>query len=170
MNKHILITIIVLTAVLIGGYRYGVRQYDLGYKEGWTAAIESTVVAPATPEVPDTVQTQAAVVTQTETIVRPKTANDTASVVVTTEKPVVAATVNGKPYTFDAKTEVLQTGVKTYGTVNIRIPERRWTIGLGTDGRRAAYMLKAPIGKSAVGLWVAGSGREKIMGGLSVSF
>lgn len=170
MNKHVLITIIVLVAVLVGGYRYGSYQRDLGYKAGWTAAIESTAYAPAAPERPDTVQAQTAVVSKTETVVRPKTASDTASVVVTTEKPVVAATVNGKPYTFDAKTEVLQTGVKTYGTVNIRVPERRWVVGLGTDGKRAAYMLKAPIGKSAVGLWVAGSGREKIMGGLSVSF
>jgi len=170
MNKHILITIIVLTAVLIGGYRYGVRQYDLGYREGWTAAIESTAAVPAVPERPDTVQAQAAVVTHTETIVRPKTASDTASVVIKTEAPKVAATVNGKPYTFDAQTEVLQTGVKTFGTVNIKIPERRWVVGLGTDGRRAAYMVKAPIGKSAVGLWVAGSGRDKVMGGLSVSF
>lgn len=170
MNKNVLIEAIVLIAVLVGGYQYGVQRYDLGYREGWTAAIESTASVPAVPVVSDTVQAQTAVVTQTETIVRPKTANDTASVVVTTEKPVVAATVNGKPYTFDAKTEVLQTGVKTYGTVNIRIPERRWVVGLGTDGKRAAYMVKAPIGKSAVGLWVAGSGREKIMGGLSVSF
>jgi len=170
MNKYVLITIVVLIAVLIGGYRYGVRQYDLGYREGWTAAIESTAYAPAVPERPDTVQTQAAVVTQTETVVRPKTANDKASVVITTEKPVVTATVNGKAYDFKPQTEVLQTGVKTYGTVNIRIPERRWVVGLGTDGKRAAYMVKAPIGKSAVGLWVAGSGRKKIMGGLSVSF
>lgn len=170
MNKYVLITIVVLIAVLIGGYQYGVRQYDLGYREGWTAAIESTAPVPAVPAVPDTVQTQAAVVTHTETIVRPKTGADKASVVVTTEAPKVAATVNGKPYTFDAKTEVLQTGVKTYGTVNIRIPERRWVVGLGTDGKRAAYMVKAPIGKSAVGLWVAGAGRDKIMVGLSVSF
>lgn len=170
MNKYILITVIVLIAALVGGYRYGSYQRDLGYKAGWTAAIESTAPVPAVPAVPDTVQTQAAVVTQTDTVVRPKTASDTASVVIKTEAPKVAATVNGKPYTFDAQTEVLQTGVKTFGTVNIRIPERRWTIGLGTDGRRAAYMVKAPIGKSAVGLWVAGSGRDKIMGGLSVSF
>lgn len=170
MNKHILITIIVLAVVLIGGYRYGSYQRDLGYKAGWTAAIESTAYAPAVPERPDTVQTQAAVVTHTETVVRPKTTSDTASVVIKTDAPKVAATVNGKPYTFDAKSEVLQTGVKTYGTVNIRVPERRWVVGLGTDGRRAAYMVKAPIGKSAVGLWVAGAGRDKVMGGLSVSF
>lgn len=170
MNKYILITVIVLIAALVGGYQYGVQRYDLGYREGWTAAIESTAAVPATPEVPDTVQAQAAIVSKTETVVRPKTTSDTASVVVTTDAPKIAATVNGKPYTFDAKTEVLQTGVKTYGTVNIKIPERHWVVGLGTDGKRAAYMVKAPIGKSAVGLWVAGSGRDKIMGGLSVSF
>ena len=170
MNARILIGIIVLAAALIGGYRYGSYQHDLGYREGWTAAIESTASVPAVSEQQDTVQAQTAVVTQTETIVRPKTANDTASVVIATEKPVVTATVNGKAYDFKPQTEVLQTGVKTYGTVNIRVPERRWVVGLGTDGRRAAYMVKAPIGKSAVGLWVAGSGREKIMGGLSVSF
>ena len=169
MNARILICIIVLVAAL-GGYRYGVRQYDLGYKAGWTAAVEATASVPAVPEQHDTVQAQAAVVTQTETVVRPKTTSDTASVVVKTEAPKVAATVNGKQYTFDAKTEVLQTGVKTYGTVNIRVPERRWVVGLGTDGKRAAYMVKAPIGKSAVGLWVAGSGRDKVMGGLSISF
>ena len=170
MNKYILIGIIVLVVALVGGYQYGSYQRDLGYKAGWTAAIKSTASVPAVPERPDTVQAQTAVVTQTETVVRPKTASDKASVVITTEKPVVTATVNGKTYDFKPQTEVLQTGVKTYGTVNIRIPERRWVVGLGTDGRRAAYMLKAPIGKSAVGLWVAGSGREKVMGGLSVSF
>lgn len=170
MNKHILITIIVLVAVLIGGYRYGCYQHDLGYKAGWTAAIEATASVPAVSEQQDTVQAQTAIVTQTETVVRPKTASDTASVVVKTEAPKVAVKVNDKTYDFKPQTEVLQTGVKTYGTVNIRIPERRWVVGLGTDGRRAAYMVKAPIGKSAVGLWVAGSGREKVMGGLSVSF
>lgn len=170
MNKHILIGIIVLVAVLVGGYRYGYYQHDLGYKAGWTAAVEATASVPAVSEQQDTVQAQTAVVSKTETVVRPKTANDKASVVITTEKPVVTATVNGKAYDFKPQTEVLQTGVKTYGTVNIRIPERRWVVGLGTDGKRAAYMVKAPIGKSAVGIWVAGSGREKIMGGLSVSF
>ena len=170
MNKHVLIGFIVLVAAIVGGYRYGCYQRDLGYREGWTAAIESTASVPAVPERPDTVQAQTAVVTQTETVVRPKTASDKASVVVKTEAPKVAVKVNDKTYDFKPHTEVLQTGVRTYGTVNIRIPERRWVVGLGTDGRRAAYMVKAPIGKSAVGLWVAGSGREKIMGGLSVSF
>ena len=61
--------------------------------------------------------------------------------------------------------------MKTTGVISVRVPERRWVAGIGYGkDRKVSYMLKAPIGKSAVGVWVAGSGKKNFMGGLSVSF
>jgi len=180
-NTKVLCSITAIVAViLIGLYGYK-HAYDKGYEKGnkdgyecgYAAALD-IVPAPK----PDTVQAGVAVVTKTETTVRPKTqaeiANNAPSVVVTTEAPKVTASVNGKKYDFEPKTEVLQTGVKTTATISVKVPERRWKIGLGIDNdKEPAYMLTGPI-KGAVGFWVAGSGihsgKHKVMGGVSISF
>ena len=171
LNKvQTIIAVVVLLCFLIGGYYYGENQYKKGYDAGYTACAESMSV-PIVVQKPDTVQASVGVATTTTTTVRPKTKEDTASVVVKTEAPKVVATVNGKKYDFKPQSEVLDTTVKTTGVINIRVPERRWVVGVGySKDKSVGYMLKAPIGKSAVGVWVAGSGKKNVMGGLSVSF
>lgn len=166
-NIYIVVAVAVLLCFLLGGYYYGKDEYKKGYNAGYTYALESMSVPVV--QKPDTATVQTGVVTTVEATVKPKPTPTTPDVVITTEAPKVSASVNGKEYTFDAKSEYLQAGAKTSASISVKIPERRWTIGLGTDGRRASYMLKAPI-NGAVGLWIAGSGRDKIMGGLSVSF
>ena len=169
INIYIVVAVAVLVCFLLGGYYYGKEQYKNGYNAGYTHALESMSVPIEVVQKPDTATVQTGVVTTVEATVKPKPTPTTPDVVITTEAPKVSASVNGKEYTFDAKSEYLQAGAKTSASISVKIPERRWTIGLGTDGRKASYMLKAPI-KGAVGLWIAGSGREKIMGGVSVSF
>lgn len=159
----IIISIVsIIVAYTIGkkdGYKDG---YKVGYADG--IKIEETEKPKS-----DTVQTVAKVETTTTTTIRPKTTADKADVVIKTTPPTVTASVNGKKYEFKPQNEILETGIKTTATLNIKVPERRWTVGIGTDGHKPAYMIKAPI-RNAVGIWMAGSGRSKIMGGLSVSF
>lgn len=170
MRNWIIAIVILVAIALCGGYYYGTRQYRAGYDKGYTAGVESVHSVPIK-EKPDTVQTVATVKTETQTVVRPKTQQDTASVAVKVEKPVITATVNGKKYDFKPQSEVLDTTVKTTGVISVRVPERRWVAGIGYGkDKKVSYMLKAPIGKSAVGVWVAGSGKKNFMGGLSVSF
>lgn len=170
-NKiYIGIAVVIVMLGIIGGYYYGENQYKKGYDAGYTACAESMSV-PIVVQKPDTVQASVGVATTTTTMVRPKTKEDTASVVVKTEAPKVVATVNGKKYDFKPQSQVLDTTITTTGTINVRIPERRWVVGVGySKDKSVGYMLKAPIGKSAVGVWVAGSGKKNVMGGLSVSF
>ena len=119
----------------------------------------------------DTVQVGTSVSTCTETYVKPKQSKEAPSVVIKTEEPKIIATVNGKKYDFKPQSEVLDTTVKTTGVINVRIPERRWVAGIGYGkDKKVHYMLKAPIGKSAVGVWMSGSGKSNFAGGLSVSF
>lgn len=171
MNKlAVAVAVAIIALGVYGGYRYGTRQYKSGYDAGYVAGVESVHSVPIK-EKPDTVQTVATVKTETQTVVRPKTQQDTASVAVKVEKPVITATVNGKKYDFKPQSEVLDTTVKTTGVISVRVPERRWTAGIGYGkDRKVSYMLKAPICKSSVGLWVACSGKKNFMGGLSVSF
>lgn len=167
---YIAVAVAIIALGVYSGYRYGENQYKKGYDAGYTACAESMSV-PIVVQKPDTVQASVGVATTTTTTVRPKTKEDTASVVVKTEAPKVVATVNGKKYDFKPQSEVLDTTVKTTGVINVRIPERRWVVGVGySKDKSVGYMLKAPIGKSAVGVWVAGSGKKNVMGGLSVSF
>lgn len=171
--KHICIAVAIVAVLLLGLYVYK-RAYDSGYERGYdagyTACAESMSV-PIQVVKPDTVQASVGVATTTQTYVRPKTQQDSASVEIKTEAPKLVATVNGKKYDFKPQSEVLDTTVKTTGVINVKIPERRWTAGIGYGkDHKVSYMLKAPIGKSALGVWVAGSGRKNIMGGLSVSF
>lgn len=171
MNKHILITIIVLTAVLIGGYRYGVQQresgyssgYDVGYRDGYQERNRLALLENRNAN--DTVQNH----TKTETkIVYQKIPYTGTDVQVRTEKPVVTVEVNGKKQEVVQHSETADLAVKTETAVKIKVPERRWTFGIGTDGKRPMYMLKAPV-SGAVGAWVAG-GSHKVMGGVSISF
>ena len=167
---YIVVAVAIIALGVYGGYRYGENQYKKGYDAGYTACAESMSV-PIIVEKHDTVQASTAVTTTVTASVRQKQSTDKASVVVKTEEPKIVATVNGKKYDFKPKSEVLDTTVKTTGVINIRVPERRWVVGVGySKDKSVGYMLKAPIGKSAVGVWVAGSGKKNVMGGLSVSF
>ena len=171
MNKNVLIAAIVLIAVLIGGYRYGVQQresgygsgYDIGYRDGYQERNRLAILENG--KAADTVQTH----TKTETkIVYQKVPYNGTDVQIRTEKPVVTVEVNGKKQEVQQHTETADLAVKTETAVKIRVPERRWVFGIGTDGKKPMYMLKAPI-SGAVGAWVAG-GSHKFMGGVSISF
>lgn len=170
MRNWIIAIVVIVVIALCGGYYYGTMQYKAGYDKGYAVGVESVHSVPAKKEA-DTVQTVATVQTEAKTVVRPKTQQDTASVAVKVEQPKIVATVNGKKYDFKPQSEVLDTTVKTTGVISVRVPERRWVAGIGYGkDSKVSYMLKAPIGKSAVGVWVAGSGKKNFMGGLSVSF
>lgn len=171
MNKHILITIIVLTAVLIGGYRYGSYQHDLGYDTGYDVGYRdgyqerNRLAILENGKANDTVQNH----TKTETkIVYQKIPYNGTDVQIHTEKPIVTVDINGKKQQVHQKTETADLAVKTETAVKIKVPERRWVFGIGTDGKKPMYMLKAPV-SGAVGAWVAG-GSNKFMGGVSISF
>ena len=170
MRNYIITLIVLVTIALCGGYYYGTRQYRAGYDKGYVAGVESVHSVPIK-EKPDTVQTVATVQTSTQTVVRPKTTASEPSVAVKVEQPKIVATVNGKKYDFKPQSQVLDTTISTTGVISVRVPERRWVAGIGYGkDKKVSYMLKAPIGKSAVGVWVAGSGKKNFMGGLSVSF
>lgn len=170
MRNYFIALVVLVALALAGGYYYGTRQYRAGYDKGYVAGVESVHSVPIK-EKPDTVQTVATVQTEAKTVVRPKTTASEPSVAVKVEQPKIVATVNGKKYDFKPQSEVLDTTVKTTGVISVRVPERRWVAGIGYGkDKKVSYMLKAPIGKSAVGVWVAGSGKKNFMGGLSVSF
>ena len=164
---------VVVIAMLVGvacGYKLAYSRYYMArYDEGYAHALETVAVPIEVKK--DAVQVATAVQTTTQTVVRPKQSKEAPSVVIKTEEPKIVATVNGKKYDFKPQSEYLDTTVKTTGVINVRIPERRWVAGIGYGkDKKVHYMLKAPIGKSAVGVWVAGSGKKNVMGGLSVSF
>lgn len=164
--------LIVVVAGIVGscaGYsvayeKYYKPRYQAGYDVGYTDGYQERNRL-AQKEVADAIQSN----TKTETKIVyqtiPYNGND---VQVTTEKPVVTVSVNGKQQQVQQHSETADLAVKTETAVAIKIPERRWTFGVGTDGKKPMYMLKAPI-SGAVGAWVAG-GRHKFMGGVSISF
>lgn len=172
MDKSKLILIAAVIALLIGGYFYAEKRYDAGYNAGHMDgynkgysdgyADRNKLVAK---EISDAVvansKTETKIVYQTI----PYNGND---VQVHTEKPVVTVEVNGKKQEVQQHSETADLAVKTETAVKIKVPERRWSVGIGTDGKKPMYMLKAPV-KDAIGVWVAG-GSKKFMGGLSVSF
>lgn len=160
-----------LCALLAGlyiGYRFGVKRgledgYNNGYNAGYSAGYSAGYADKGAIQESSAVKTE----TKIEYIKIPYNGND---VQVTTPPPKVTVSVNGKKQEVNQKTETADLQVKTETDVKLKIPERRWSIGIGTDGHKATYMLKAPI-KGAVGAWVAGGGRDnRIMGGVSVSF
>lgn len=170
--KHICILAAAVGAILLilaGCKKLYDKGYAAGYDAGYTACAESMSVPIEVKQ--DTVQVGTTVSTCTETYVKPKKNKEEPSVVVKTEAPKIVATVNGKKYDFKPQSEYLDTTVKTTGVINVRIPERRWVAGIGYGkDKKVHYMLKAPIGKSAVGVWMSGSGKSNFAGGLSVSF
>jgi hypothetical protein len=177
MKRYMYIAIAVVAVILTayGCYRYGHSKgyadgnrdgYNTGYNTGYHAGYEDKnrlVVA----SVPDHVTAG----TKTETRIVYKTVPYSgADVKVTTPPPTVTVEVNGKKTEVAQKQETADLAVKTETAVKIKVPERRWTFGVGTDGHKATYMLKAPV-SGAVGAWVAGGGRDnRVMGGVSVSF
>ena len=169
-NKKLLIAYcVVVCCFLLGYFFHGKNRYNEGYAAGWTAAVEASCQLPEQPAAKaDTVTAAATTTVTATTTVQPRQTASDPVVAVKTETPKTTVTVNDKQYTFDAKTEVLQTGIKTQTDIKVKIPERRWVFGVGTDGKRPMYMLKAPI-SGAVGAWVAG-GSHKFMGGVSISF
>ena len=172
MDKLKLVLIAAIIALLIGGYFYAEKRYDAGYNDGYNTAYSkgysdgyadrNKLVAK---EISDAVvansKTETKIVYQTI----PYNGND---VQVHTEKPVVTVEVNGKKQEVQQHSETADLAVKTETAVKIKVPERKWSVGIGTDGKRPMYMLKAPV-KDAIGVWVAG-GSHKFMGGVSVSF
>lgn len=145
------------------GYENGHKTgYDAGYSAGYSDRNKL-----ADKQIADAVTAN----TKTETrVIYQKIPYTGSDVQVRTENPVVTVSVNGKQQEVKQHSETADLAVKTETAVKIRVPERRWKFGIGVDNRKKpAYMLSAPI-KGAVGAWVAGSGRNKIMGGLTISF
>ena len=173
-TKAAAVAVVLVVLGVVGYLLYG-RGYQSGYiaghKDGEAAAVAAYCQAADKPSKPDTVTVQSGVATTAQVAVRPRTDKEKESpaVQVTTEPPTVAVAVNGQKYDFKPQTEILTTGIKTTAAINVKVPERKWSVGIGTDGKKPAFMLKAPI-KGAVGAWVAGSTKNKIMGGITVSF
>lgn len=168
MNKWIIAGIIIVLCCLLGGYFYGKEQYSKGYSKGYEIGYSEGYQNAnmfKEKEIADAVQAN----TKTETKIVyqkiPYTGND---VQIKTEPPKVTVEVNGKKQEIQQHSETADLAVKSETAVKIKIPERRWKFGIGTDGKSVAGMLSFPI-KNAVGGWVAGS-KDKIMGGISISF
>lgn len=172
LTKDFKIEIFLIVLAIVGticGYFVGKNTgYKNGYDAGYANALES--VTPVEKPKEDTVQTAVAIKTETETHVKPKTSEKQADVVVNTAPPVIHASVNGKKYDFKPKSEYLDTTVKTTGVINVKVPERKYTFGVGYGkDKKVSYMLKVPV-KNAIGVWVAGSNKNNVMGGISISF
>lgn len=168
--RNVFIAVAALLVLAVGACYYAYENgyntgYDKGYQAGYTAGYQDRNRL-AEQEISDAVAAN----TKTETkIVYQKIPYTGSDVQVHTEKPVVTVEVNGKQQQIQQHSETADLAVKTETAVKIKIPERRWKIGLGTDGKKPAFMLSAPV-TGAVGVWVAGSTKNKIMGGVSISF
>lgn len=168
-HKINILLFILCIVIAIGSYVYGKNNgYKDGYEHGYAVALES--ITPIEKPKSDTVQTAVAIKTETETHVKPKTSEKQEDVVIKTTPPVIHASVNGKKYDFKTQSEYLNTEIKTTGVINVNLPERKnvFGIGYGKD-RKVSYMLKVPV-KNAIGVWVAGSNKNNVMGGVSISF
>lgn len=174
MRKTVLFVIIGILLVVGGMYlcfRHGHNTgYDKGYSVGYSKGYEDGYAERnklVSKEIADAVAMHSK--TETKIVYKevPYNGND---VQIKTEKPVVTVEVNGKKQEFEQTTTTADLAVKTESNVKIKIPERKWSFGIGTDGHKPVYMLKAPV-KNAIGVWVAGGGKDKrVMGGVSVSF
>lgn len=163
--KSALVAVAVIAAAIGASYLFYNRGHELGYHDGYRDGYNIGYSAGYTDKgklSENSVKTETKVVYQ-------KIPYTGADVQLETPPPTVTVSVNGKKQEVVQHQETADLQVKTETDVKLKIPERRWTVGLGTDGRRAAYMLKAPV-KGAVGLWIAGSGKSKVMGGVTVSF
>ena len=167
-NICIFTAVIAVILLILTGCK---RLYDKGYEAGYDAGYTACAEAMSIPIEVKPNQTVATVKTVTETVVKPKTKPGEPSVVIKTKEPEIVASVNGKKYDFKPTTEILETGIKTTGVISVKIPERKTVVGVGTDGRHVAGMIKVPvkIGTDATGLWIAGT-KGKVMGGVSISF
>ena len=174
-DKKLLVAyIVVVLCLLLGSYLHGESKYKDGYDAGYNEAYSKGYSDGyndrnklVQKEIADAVQ--ASTKTETKIVYQtiPYNGND---VQIKTEKPVVTVDINGKQQQVQQHTETADLAVKTETAVKIKVPERRWSIGIGTDGKKAAYMLKFPV-KGAVGGWVTAGGKDnRVMGGVSVSF
>lgn len=169
LKSYLMPIVCVLLCVLVGytsykaGHSKGVDDgynngYNAGYSKGYSDGYQDRNKLADN----STVKTETQIVYQKV----PYNGND---VQVHTEKPTVTVSVNGKKQEIQQHSETADLAVKTETAVAIKVPERRWSFGVGTDGKKPAFMLRAPV-KGAVGVWVAGSTNKKIMGGVSISF
>ena len=168
----IIAVVIILLACFITykiSYNKGIKDgyndgYNAGYSKGYSDGYEDR----------NKLTDNSTVKTETK-IVYQKVPYSGADVKVNTEPPKVTVEVNGKKQEVIQKQETADLAVKTETEVKIKVPEKRWSIGVGySDDKSVGYMLKAPlkVGKNSdnLGLWIAGSGKKRIMGGISVSF
>ena len=167
-KMSLIVSGIIICIILLCGYFYCEKKYDEGYdfghKDGYAKGYSDGYSDRNKLADNSTVKTE----TKIEYVKIPYNGND---VQIKTEPPKVTVEVNGKKQEIKQKQETADLAVKTESSLSIRIPERKWTFGVGTDGHGVSYMLKAPV-KDAVGVWIAGTGGrdKKIMGGVSISF
>lgn len=167
INKYWLI-IPLIVGIAVGFYFGNSHGHDDGYKDGYNAGYSKGYSDGY--EDRNKLVDNSTVKTETQ-IVYEKIPYAGHDVQIKTETPKVTLSVNGKKQEINQKTETADLAVKTETEVKLKIPERKWTFGVGTDGHGVSYMLKAPV-KDAVGVWIAGTGGrdKKVMGGVSISF
>lgn len=165
VGKYVVLLFIVGIVTFFAGKKVGYdKGYAVGYDKGYSAGYaerNKLVEKEIADAVAQNVKTETKIVYQKI----PYTGSD---VKVTTPPPKVTVEVNGKKQDIVQHQETADLAVKTETAVKIKIPERKWKIGIGTDGKKPAFMVSAPV-KNAVGVWVAGN-RQKVMGGISISF
>ena len=169
MNKTMIFAIgAIICLLILGCYFYSEERYsavyDIGYKDGYSKGYSDGYADR------NKLAEESNIKTETK-IIYEKIPYSGTDVQIKTEPPKVSLEINGKKTEINQKSETADLAVKTEATVKLKIPERKWTAGIGTDGHGVSYMIKAPV-KDAVGIWLAGSsGKDKkIMGGISVSF
>lgn len=164
----VLVTCVIAFFAYNVGHRYGYSEgekigYNNGYSKGYSDGYEDKGKLTE-----NTVKTE----TKIEYVKIPYNGND---VQITTPPPKVTVSVNGKKQEITQKQETADLQVKTETEVKLKLPEKRWSVGVGySDDKSVGYMLKAPlkVGKNSdnLGLWIAGSGKKRVMGGISISF
>lgn len=156
---------IIICIILLCGYFYCEKKYDEGYdfghKDGYAKGYSDGYADRNKLADNSTVKTE----TKIEYVKIPYNGND---VQIKTEPPKVTVSVNGKKQEIQQKQETADLAVKTESSLSIRIPERKWHVGIGTDGKHLAGTIKIPV-KDAIGVWVSGT-KGKVMGGVSISF
>ncbi len=165
MKQLIIGFVVVVACLLLGGYYYGQDKYKDGYQTGYNEAYskgysDGYADKGKIPEV------------KTETkIVYEKIPYNGNDVQISTPPPTVTVSLNGKKQEVQQKQETADLQVKTETAVNLKLPERKTVVGIGTDGKHLSGMIKVPVkmGTDATGIWVAGT-KGKIMGGVSISF
>lgn len=164
-KSKLLVFVVIVIAVLAGGYVFASRQYNAGYDAGYSAGYSKGYSDGYADK--GKLSENSAIKTETKIVYEkiPYNGND---VQIKTEPPKVTVSINGKKQEIQQKTETADLQVKTDAEVKIKIPERKWHVGIGTDGKHLAGTVKIPV-KDAIGVWVSGT-KGKVMGGISVSF